>query len=1144
MEMAMAQATVSVSRIPKVAIAEELVVFFDRVLSSSSSSALCPVFACEIFSWRAEDWDSRGEGRVQFETSADADEALRLHSAGRLGAFLGSHLALSRAHDDVVARAGNPSNRLVGVVLSAGFLAGDREMAVLESWGGVRAELMPEREKLELFVVAEESSGSGGSYRLDIMFSDIIESLLCSATEPAILLKLRFAPRIYEKVSGPLVRPRFKAGRYHFCKENLLYRWVRTVDFSSSRSFGRSSCLCLQLPGGSCKLEEAIKNLPLCRDLGELFGITPGSTTEILDHSSEFPPIISRRPGNLPPLPYEIFFQLNQLLHTQKISVAQINAELFSRLGGLEKNIAGEILTELRRTQKSTCFDPLRFVEEECRKRKNRRRKSSDSSIPDAKMNCHRALVTPSRVYLLGPELELSNYVINHFKSRAADFLRVSFADEDWSKLSSNAISAWIEAGPLSEPRRTGIHRRILSVLRDGLAVDGKKFEFLAFSASQLRGNSAWMFASDGELSADEIRRWMGRFERIRSVSKCAARMGQLFSASILTVQVPREETETIPDVESWSDYVEYCFSDGIGKISPALADQVAERCGLSATPSAFQIRYGGYKGVVAVDRSSENKEEEKRKKKLSLRKSMLKFDSDRDGLSVTRWSESLPCFLNREIIVLLSTLGVSDEAFEALQRRGLSELDEMLERRETAMKLLEGASSAHVGTARQMLSHGYEPRSEAFLWAVLRARRDVRISEMESKSRIFVPRGRVLLGCLDEARVLDYGQVFARVTMSRSELQEEVEEEDAQGKEGRSCLRKMDEMTGVVVGKVIVTKNPCLHPGDIRILDAVRHPVLEQAGLVDVVVFPQRGKRPHPNECSGGDLDGDLYFVCWDKTLVPPAADEPTDYFPRRPRITDHDVTIEEIQRFFVEYMADDTLGAISTAHLVHSDLDPCKARSDACCRLARLHSVAVDFAKSGSPAEMPRALKPRGFPDFMARPNKPVYASPGVLGKLHCAVRGLLADPAQRGPAAAYDPDLEVQGFECFLGTAKRHRALYAVRMREIMKRFGVESEAEAVAGEPGGGQRRGWWGGGVEGGAAAMVAAAAGLREEARGWLRDWCAEGEQARLASAWYHVTYHTDHYVRGSTFLSFPWAAADVLLHVKSLRRHQRNLDL
>lgn len=51
---------------------------------------------------------------------------------------------------------------------------------------------------------------------------------------------------------------------------------------------------------------------------------------------------------------------------------------------------------------------------------------------------------------------------------------------------------------------------------------------------------------------------------------------------------------------------------------------------------------------------------------------------------------------------------------------------------------------------------------------------------------------------------------------------------------------------------------------------------------------------RPHPNECSGGDLDGDLYFVCWDENLIPSKTDTPMDYIARKPRLMDHEVTLE----------------------------------------------------------------------------------------------------------------------------------------------------------------------------------------------------------------------------------------------------------
>lgn len=47
--------------------------------------------------------------------------------------------------------------------------------------------------------------------------------------------------------------------------------------------------------------------------------------------------------------------------------------------------------------------------------------------------------------------------------------------------------------------------------------------------------------------------------------------------------------------------------------------------------------------------------------------------------------------------------------------------------------------------------------------------------------------------------------------------------------------------------------RNPCYHPGDIRILKAVDVPGCRH--LKDCVVFPVRGDRPHPDEMAGGEV-------------------------------------------------------------------------------------------------------------------------------------------------------------------------------------------------------------------------------------------------------------------------------------------------
>jgi RNA-dependent RNA polymerase len=85
--------------------------------------------------------------------------------------------------------------------------------------------------------------------------------------------------------------------------------------------------------------------------------------------------------------------------------------------------------------------------------------------------------------------------------------------------------------------------------------------------------------------------------------------------------------------------------------------------------------------------------------------------------------------------------------------------------------------------------------------------------------------------------------------------------------------------------GPLLVAKNPSYYKGDMRVLNAVAVPELKH--IINCIVFPNHGPRPHPDgmlnsitgghsinvqcaEIAGSDLDGDQYFVCWDLHLIP----------------------------------------------------------------------------------------------------------------------------------------------------------------------------------------------------------------------------------------------------------------------------------
>jgi len=86
--------------------------------------------------------------------------------------------------------------------------------------------------------------------------------------------------------------------------------------------------------------------------------------------------------------------------------------------------------------------------------------------------------------------------------------------------------------------------------------------------------------------------------------------------------------------------------------------------------------------------------------------------------------------------------------------------------------------------------------------------------------------------------------------------------------------------MSGVKVDEIFVTRSPCMEAEDGRVIKVLRTKPDDmentewkflQSLNFGALIFgdPRPGDRAMPELIAGGDLDGDLYFVCWDKVIL-----------------------------------------------------------------------------------------------------------------------------------------------------------------------------------------------------------------------------------------------------------------------------------
>lgn len=632
-----------------------------------------------------------------------------------------------------------------------------------------------------------------------------------------------------------------------------------------------------------------------------------------------------------------------------------------------------------------------------------------------------RIVITPTRLLLYPAEVIFGNRVIRQFSCEHA--LRVSFRDDSFGRISRASLRCSQEY----------VNAMIFFPMEGGLRIGQRFYEFLGWSNSQLRDHGCYMYAKDASGNdAVSIRQWMGDFQNITNVPKFMARMGQCFSHTEPTVSVPltSSRVKTELDVEGGINPASgkaYCFSDGVGRISHKLMKEVAEVMLFKDVPSAVQFRYAGYKGMLTLDPTLEDYD-------IIFRESQRKFPCEGcDKLEIVSKSTATALQLNKQLITILDQKGVPVEVFLQIQQDMLRYLTAMLFENEKAAEYLSTHSAMPGIDFKSLANVGIGLNSEPFFRNILLAQHRVAVEGIKEKARLDIDHslGRNMFGIMDETGKLEYGQVFVQYTTR-------IEECDLSQKS-----------TSIHIGKVMVTKNPCLQLGDVRIFEAVN--VIELSHIVDCIVFPSKGPRPHPSEMAGSDLDGDEYAVIWKKELFFKGKNSEASIFPIPNQETHKgEIKIHDMLQFLSKYIMNDNLGVIANAHLARAD-DPDHGLEHPICKsIARKFSIAVDFAKNGQEVKLSNDERPQKYPDFMEKGSHAnTYKSKRTLGKLYRICKEYEEGnkiSAETVPNIQPDPNLIVPGWKKYEASAILACEKYKRSLGNVLTHYGIQSDHEA--------------------------------------------------------------------------------------------------
>ncbi|RWS05204.1 RNA-dependent RNA polymerase 1-like protein [Dinothrombium tinctorium] len=824
-------------------------------------------------------------------------------------------------------------------------------------------------------------------------------------------------------------------------------KWLRQIKFLglNTAEFGKCSTLKLNLfnhenPESLPPHKQPISPWTILNAIGKFqkFGCYFGN---VKDKHLQYPP----RPIKLNDLPPRVSFRITFALRALESISFQFADDLIQNHTENHKDELMKLALKDAEAFENSLYElfdaiaggafvqSLPFI-----KRKFIKLKDSPRSDPVFKssgiVKIRRAVLTPTRLILLRPHPFLESRFIRNCDTDYV--LRLSLRDDDMTFLTFSLY------GQLEQEKKRFLMKCVKLPLLKGIPIADRTYEFVGSSQSQLRDNGLYLYAKDlGGKTAAQIRDKLGQINE-KNVSKYVARVGLLLSQAQIFIPVTQAEIKLDePDIMHEESVHpdskdRYKFSDGAGMVSQEFAEKITGRLKeykllpeSARIPSAFQIRLGGCKGLLVTWPNLKEIRKDLLPYDIVIRDSMRKFESDDRMLGILKVSDVRNVYLNKPLITVLDQLGVDTNVFLTMQLDVLNDILHCFLSEQSAANILRQYSSLHSHVKYDnLIASGIHILNEPFFRLLLDNVIRHATFLLKTKGRIQIPlsQGRTMFGVVDETMTLKYGEVFIQ----------------ASSKENSN-------KTEIWTGKVLVSKFPCLHPGDARTFTAVDNEKLHH--IRDCIVFPGVGPRPHPNEMAGSDLDGDEYAVIRYEPLFPPRIHAPMQYPDTKPK--KDEINLETILDFYVDFIEEYSVGVIAKAHLAWADRLEKGIFHEKCMKLAEMYSVSLDFAKTGKNCKLEDEDKVRIYPDFMEKfSQKSTYLSRRALGALfrQITVFQLIFD--EQLPIVVQDNEnrlFEHPQSQKFIEVAKEAYKEYAHSTHLLQKMFKIKTESELVSG-----------------------------------------------------------------------------------------------